>query len=162
MPAGVLMRLIQPWVRLRLRLLGWYSFPRALVRTCCRLHEGTGPARPRGCSRDLDRTDTARSWKGAAATCRRRSKRFTPKSAHQPGPLAPGRIPPLTHVLFSGQSSVVHREDDEDSAFSCCWADECGFQPFTEPGNEGQRGEGGPGGESLIVGADLRHSCCLL
>lgn len=74
MPAGVLMRLIQPWVRLRLRLLGWYSFPRALVRTCCRLHEGTGPARPRGCSRDLDRTDTARSWKGAAATCRRRSK----------------------------------------------------------------------------------------
>lgn len=74
MPPGVLMRLIQPWVRLRLRLLGWYSLPRALRRTCCRLHEDTGPARPRGSSRDLDRTDAARSWKGEAATCRRRRK----------------------------------------------------------------------------------------
>lgn len=63
----------------------------------------------------------------------------TPKSArHQPGPPAPGsgRLHPVTHTPFSGQSSIVHSEDDEGSSCSRCWAEKCGVQPFTGLGGE--------------------------
>lgn len=102
MPPGVLMRLIQPWVRLRLRLLGWYSFPRAFVRICWWFQGDAGlgwmPAGskegwlpkewwfpkegwllrerrlPRGSARELERTEAVRSWEEqAAACCRRRN-----------------------------------------------------------------------------------------
>lgn len=85
MPPGVLMRLIQPWVRLRLRLFGWYSLPRAFVRICWWFQGDAGLGQtsgrlketwllrerwlPRGSCGELERREAVRSWKGQAATC---------------------------------------------------------------------------------------------
>lgn len=42
MPPRELIRLIQPWVRFRLRFFGWYSVPRFRVRTCWYCHGSWG------------------------------------------------------------------------------------------------------------------------
>lgn len=61
-PPGVLSRRIHPCLRLRLMLLGWYSFPRALPRTC----SGAGsPSHSRGWSHLWGRRDGEESQRGA-------------------------------------------------------------------------------------------------